>query len=135
MDIHNQPTYHSTATTIHWICDTFSPVFQAIDHLAAAIDDLSASIMAAFPRTTNVLDPPKHWKPNWAVKQQPTQLQSHHLLSKMHPFLYPPSQPTTQTPSHQPPRQPQPPKCLPQIPGPQLLQALKPTTSPHSIQT
>jgi len=60
MDIHTQPTYHSTATTIHWTHDTFSPVFQAIDCLAAAIDDLSASITATFPRTTNVLDHPKH---------------------------------------------------------------------------
>jgi len=41
----------------HWIHDTFTPVFQAIDHLAAAIDNLSASITAAFPCKLNIPDP------------------------------------------------------------------------------
>jgi len=59
----NQHANHQplpTQPTTHWIHDTFAPVFQAADRLAAAITDLSDNIIAALetlaPRhVTNLL--------------------------------------------------------------------------------
>jgi len=68
MAMHSQPTCTSTQNTNHWIHDTYSPVFQAIDHLAVA----TANILAVFPSKPNILAPAKQKKPNLHLKQQHT---------------------------------------------------------------
>ena len=95
---HTQPLYSSTKPTTHWIHDIFSPVFEALDHLKAAILDLSDSLAAASPTSTpNTLEPPQKTTLNQHPKQQHTQLQ-YHRLSKPRPYLYPPL--PTSHPSH-----------------------------------
>jgi len=51
----NQHANHQplpTQPTTHWIHDSFAPIFQAVDHLAATITDLSDNILAALETLT-----------------------------------------------------------------------------------
>jgi len=117
--------------TTHWICKTFTPVLQAMDHHAAAITELSAKIDAAFPSQPSNLDPPFPTKPNLTQQIQNTQAQSHRP-HKLCPLMYPPLPPSTQP--AQPPLQnltcqPQLIRLLP-ISGPQLSSTLIPMPSP-----
>ena len=52
----NPTTYHSK-TTIHWVRDTFAPVFKALNHLTIAIANLSDSVHAATSKLCTA-DPP-----------------------------------------------------------------------------